>query len=45
VKPGDTLGEIADRHNTTVSKLRAMNGMSSKDVVKAGQRLKVPAES
>jgi membrane-bound lytic murein transglycosylase D len=45
VRPGDTLSEIAGRHGITVAQLRAMNGMSKKAVVKAGQRLKVPAQS
>ncbi len=45
VRAGDTLSEIADRHDTTVAQLRAMNGLSKKAVVKAGQRLRVPAAS
>ena len=45
VRPGDTLSTIADRHNTTVAQLRAMNGLSKNAVVKAGQRLKVPDQS
>ena len=45
VRPGDTLSAIADRHGTTVAQLRAMNGLSKKAVVKAGQRLKVPDQS
>jgi membrane-bound lytic murein transglycosylase D len=45
VRAGDTLSAIADRHGTTVAQLRAMNGLSKKAIVKAGQRLKVPAQS
>jgi len=45
VRSGDTLSAIADRHGCSVAQLRAMNGLSKKSVVKAGQRLKVPAQS
>jgi len=45
VRSGDTLSAIADRHGCSVATLRAMNGLSKKSVVKAGQRLKVPAQS
>jgi membrane-bound lytic murein transglycosylase D len=45
VKRGQTLSAIAAKHGTTVAELRALNGMSRKASVKAGQRLKVPAES
>ncbi len=45
VRSGETLSAIAGRHGISVAKLRAMNGLSRKAVVKAGQRLKVPAQS
>ena len=45
VRSGDTLSAIADRHGCSVATLRALNGLSKKSVVKAGQRLKVPAQS
>jgi LysM repeat protein len=40
VKAGDTLGEIAQANNTSVAKLKALNGLSSNDL-KLGQVLKV----
>ena len=45
VRSGETLALLADRHGTTVARLRAMNGLSKKAVLKSGQRLKVPAQS
>lgn len=42
VKSGDYLGKIADKHNTTVQKLREVNGLTS-DRIRVGQRLKLPA--
>lgn len=41
IKKGDTLGAIAKRNNTTVSKLKAANGMSS-DLIREGKTLKIP---
>lgn len=41
VKKGDTLGKIAARNNTTVSKICKLNGISSKKVLKPGQKLRV----
>jgi nucleoid-associated protein YgaU len=41
IKKGDTLGAIAARHGTTVSKLKAANGMSS-DFIREGKSLKIP---
>ncbi len=41
VKKGDTLGKIASCNHTTVSKLCKLNGISSKKVLKPGQRLRV----
>jgi membrane-bound lytic murein transglycosylase D len=42
VKAGDTLGGIASRNGTTVSRLMRANGLSSSRI-RAGQRLKIPA--
>ncbi|MEQ8677842.1 MAG: LysM peptidoglycan-binding domain-containing protein [Aggregatilineales bacterium] len=39
---GDTLFRIAIRFNTTVTELRQLNGLSSADVIFAGQVLTVP---
>ena len=40
VRPGDTLGGIAKRHDTTVAALMRMNGLK-KTVIFPGQRLRV----
>ncbi len=41
VKKGDTLSRIARTHNTTVSKLKQLNGLASVHRIRAGQRLKL----
>jgi LysM domain-containing protein len=41
IKSGDNLGAIARRNGTTVSKLKAANGLSS-DMIRAGRTLKIP---
>jgi LysM repeat protein len=44
VRPGDTLSEIAQRHDTSVSRLVSGNGLDpSGDRVYAGQTLDIPA--
>ena len=43
VVKGDTLSEIAQRYDTTITKLRQANGMTSKSVLKIGQQLVIPA--
>ncbi len=40
IKDGDTLSEIAARHNTTVEKLRKLNKMSGSNI-RAGKQIKV----
>lgn len=42
VRSGDSLSVIAQRHNTTVSRLKDLNNMSS-DVIRVDQKLIVPA--
>ncbi len=44
VRKGDTLWSIAKKYNTTVSKIRNANGLSSNEL-QAGQVLAVPSES
>ena len=44
VKSGNTLSGIAHKYHITVKQLREMNGMSEKDTLKIGQKLKVPAQ-
>ncbi|MCQ2139331.1 MAG: peptidoglycan DD-metalloendopeptidase family protein [Bacteroidales bacterium] len=41
VKKGDTLGKIAQRHGTTVSKLCSLNGIKSSSVLQIGKKLRV----
>lgn len=43
VVKGDTLSEIAQRYDTSISKLRQANGMTTKSVLKIGQQLVIPA--
>ncbi len=42
VKPGETLSDIAARHNVSVSTLMKVNGISDPDLVEAGRSLRVP---
>jgi len=42
VRRGDTLSVIADRMGTTVSRLRAANGLRG-NLIRAGQKLDIPA--
>ena len=46
VRPGDTLGEIAERFGTTVDAFvranRGLNGIEDPDLIFPGQRLLVP---
>jgi len=44
VQSGNTLSGIAHKYHITVKQLRQMNGMSENDVLKIGQKLKVPAK-
>jgi len=41
VKPGDTLGGIAMRHNTDVTSLQAANQLNG-SIIRAGQKLLIP---
>ena len=41
VKKGDTLSEIAHKHNTTVGALVALNGITNPHVIHVGQVLTV----
>jgi LysM repeat protein len=44
VKSGNTLSGIAHKHHITTKALRSMNGMTEKDTLKIGQKLKVPSK-
>jgi LysM repeat protein len=41
VRSGDTLGEIASRNNTTVSKLCSLNGIKPTTILQVGRQLRV----
>ncbi len=41
VRPKDTLGEIAERHKTSASKLRAWNDINRRSFIHPGQRLAI----
>ena len=43
VRPGDTLGAIAARYGTSVAALASANGIANPALIRAGQRLTVPA--
>jgi membrane-bound lytic murein transglycosylase D len=45
VRPGDNLSTIARRHRTGVATLRNLNYLSSRSVLRIGQRLRVPETS
>ncbi len=45
IRQGDTLSEIAQRHGTTVSALRALNGLPGNATIYAGERLRVPGST
>lgn len=44
IVPGDTLSEIAERHQVSLSRLKDINQLSHNQI-RAGQVLKIPAES
>ncbi len=41
IRKGDTLGSIAGKHHTTVSKLCKLNGITPKTILKIGRRIRV----
>ena len=41
VKKGDTLTAIANKYNTTVTKLKTANGIKNANVIYVGQKLKI----
>lgn len=43
VKPGDTLGEIASAHGTTVNALAELNRLENKNLIFVGQSLTLPS--
>lgn len=45
VKPGDTLGRIAQQYNTTVGELVALNNIPDPNKISVGHELKIPYSS
>lgn len=45
VRRGETLGGIAQRHNTTVASLKRLNGIKNVQLVQAGKKLHISANS
>ncbi|WP_052137873.1 LysM peptidoglycan-binding domain-containing protein [Heyndrickxia ginsengihumi] len=45
VRNGDTLSEIAVKFNTTVSKLKSLNGLNNANLIYVGQKLKISGAS
>ena len=45
VKRGDTLTAIAEKYGVTVQAIVALNGIANPDVIKAGQKIKIPAKA
>lgn len=45
VQPGDTLGLIADRYNTTTDALVAANDLANPNTLEVGQQLQIPGGS
>ena len=41
VRSGDTLGHIARRHGTTAARIAQLNGITTRTVIRPGQRLRV----
>jgi lipoprotein-anchoring transpeptidase ErfK/SrfK len=41
IKPGDTLAKIAKHHDVTADFLASINGIEDKNLIRAGQRIKV----
>ena len=42
VRPGETLGEIAERYGVSVNRLMQANGIKDPTLVQIGQRLVIP---
>lgn len=42
IRRGDTLSHIARRHRTTIARLKDLNNLSSRSLLRVGQKIKVP---
>ena len=45
VRSGETLSGIAARYGTSASRLASLNGLSKRNLIRAGQRLKLPGST
>nr|WP_242470972.1 N-acetylmuramoyl-L-alanine amidase [Thiocystis violacea] len=45
ISQGDTLSGIAKRHSVSINSLKAENGLSDNDLIRAGQVLSIPSDS
>lgn len=45
VKKGDTLSQIAAKHGTTYQAIAAYNGIKNPNVIRVGQKIKIPAST
>ncbi len=45
VKPGDTLSDLADKHNVSLGTLMRMNDIRDSDSIRAGNKLLIPDKS
>ena len=43
VRRGDTLSHIARRHRTSIARIKDLNNLSRKSVIRVGQKIKVPS--
>ncbi len=43
VKPGDNMVSIARQHGTTSATINKLNGLKSDDIIRPGQKLKIPS--
>jgi len=43
VQPGETLGQLAARYRTSVQAIADLNQLKDKDILKVGQKLRIPA--
>jgi len=45
IQKGDTLSSIANKHHTTIAKVRKTNGLKKGDILRIGKVLKVPTDA
>ena len=45
VKAGETLSKIAQKYGTTYQKIAAYNGIANANLIRVGQKIKIPADT